>query len=139
MRHRLLHALCSHALGALSAALRGYDALLRADGEHVAWYHQECARWLLGALARPLDAVSMDAELDEHVKEAWCKRTPPSELRRERRERGAPLEREPLVAVLARDIQTPPAQAIGDDDATAAERAKRLLDRPSLEDLKDVL
>ena len=54
-------------------------------------------------------------------------------------ERGAPLERESLAAVIARDIQQAPAKAIGDDDATAAERAERLLGRPSLEDLKDVL
>ena len=54
-------------------------------------------------------------------------------------ERGAPLERESLAAVIARDIQQAPAKAIGDGDATAAERAERLLGRPSLEDLKDVL
>ena len=54
-------------------------------------------------------------------------------------ERGAPLERESLAAVIARDIQQAPAKAIGDDDATAAERAERLLGRPSLDDLKDVL
>ena len=54
-------------------------------------------------------------------------------------DRGAPLERESLAAVIARDIQQAPAKAIGDDDATAAERAERLLGRPSLEDLKDVL
>ena len=54
-------------------------------------------------------------------------------------DRGAPLERESLAAVIARDIQQAPAKAIGDDDATAAERAERLLGRPSLDDLKDVL
>ena len=46
-------------------------------------------------------------------------------------DRGAPLERESLAAVIARDIQQAPAKAIGDDDATAAERAESCWDDPA--------
>lgn len=68
----------SSGLGMVNSAVSDFDAALALRPEHPAWYQRQLALFYHHHLDTPLASFNIDAALSTELKEAWCKRNPPT-------------------------------------------------------------